>query len=749
MKGKSKKAEKIKSGKVEKKPFNLSTFQPFNLPIGILFLSTLVILNFLSPSFRKKRASLTANTIAKSNIVAPYTFYIKKPPKQLEQEQGKARESVPPIFSYHPDDKIKESLQNFKNNVQKLRNKKNFYKEAGIVEIIELIPSFDESDARVILSYKYRDIPKKLISVIDKLLKKGIVEEKDLIGPFNVIITSKGEEIRKGADILTLETSLMLMKEQGLEIFKGEENVSPQVVNTFVKLGSFFIKPNLFFNSAEVERRKKEAVESILPTKGIVLKGEMIVRGHEKITQDVIDKVASFTELKPAGYFHTFIGENIMFIIAFVLLVIFVHFIKPELLQQPKRFSIILVVSIIVMGISSVVFRTGLALYLIPVAMAGILICLLFSAEVALISVVFLTFIEVLFSRESVVEVAPLTVVVIGLATGVMAIFGASKVKRMSEFYKPLVYVTLTYIGVAISIEAVKGSNGIIFLKSMGYGVIGGFGSTFLAIGFLPLFERMFKITTDITLLEWTDFNKPLLRELAKQSPGTYNHSIMVGNLAEAGANSCNANTVLARVGAYYHDIGKINKPTYFIENQRGIKNPHDKLKPRMSALLIASHVRDGEELAKKHNIPQKVVDIIKEHHGTTLIESFYTKAKDEVSSENGKVVNEEDFRYPGPIPDTKESAIVMLADAVEARVRSLEEPSSSRIKGVIKDIFADRIKSGELAQSNLSMQELTKIKESFLPILIAAFHPRIPYKNEHNPPESKQKHKRQSPHSK
>ena len=261
-------------------------------------------------------------------------------------------------------------------------------------------------------------------------------------------------------------------------------------------------------------------------------------------------------------------------------------------------------------------------------------------------------------------------------------------------------------------------------LSLCGYGLFNGFISPILTIGLLPIFESIFDVSTDITLLELSDLNRPLLKRLALEAPGTYHHSIIVANLAEAAAKAIGANVLLARVGAYYHDIGKIEKPEYFVENQTGAKNKHEKLVPSMSALILESHVKEGVEMAVEANLPKRIIDFIQEHHGTTLMSYFYNKALEQGATQ--ELMDE--YRYPGPKPRSKETAIVMLADAVEAASRTLDDPKPSRMKSLIKKIIDSKLQAGELADSNLTFRELFAIQQSFLPVLISVFHPRVEY---------------------
>jgi putative nucleotidyltransferase with HDIG domain len=264
-------------------------------------------------------------------------------------------------------------------------------------------------------------------------------------------------------------------------------------------------------------------------------------------------------------------------------------------------------------------------------------------------------------------------------------------------------------------------------LSDLIMGFLGGAFTSVLVLGIAPIVESFFGYTTDIKLLELANMDNPILKDVILQAPGTYHHSVIVGTLAEAGAKSIAANPLLARVSAYYHDIGKLKKPLYFIENAGGADNKHDHLAPSMSSLILISHVKDGVELARENHLGRRIAHIIQQHHGTSLISYFYQKAKEKENPEMG-LLNEEDFRYPGPKPQTKEAGIVMLADAVEAASRTLSEPTPSRIRGLVQRITNSIFLDGQLEECELTLKDLQKIEESFSRILTAIFHQRIDY---------------------
>lgn len=312
----------------------------------------------------------------------------------------------------------------------------------------------------------------------------------------------------------------------------------------------------------------------------------------------------------------------------------------------------------------------------------------------------------------------------IGLALFVgslVAIMLTYRIRRRFQVIQAGFFAGLIQFVVAFILE--RGESFSVF-SGLDINLFVGLVSSFIVLGILPVFEYIFKVVTNISLLELSDFNHPLLRKLILEAPGTYQHSLVVANLSEAAAESISANSLLARVGAYYHDIGKMIKPDYFVENLVNYRDVHKNLKPSMSKLIIFNHVKDGVDLALKYHLNLKIVDFISQHHGRTLVYYFYQRAKE--LEPGGK--HEEEYRYPGPKPQVKEIAIVALADTIEALSRTLEEPTPSRIEEMVREVVKKRFMEGELDESSLTLKELEKITQSFIRILNAIFHTRINY---------------------
>jgi putative nucleotidyltransferase with HDIG domain len=351
--------------------------------------------------------------------------------------------------------------------------------------------------------------------------------------------------------------------------------------------------------------------------------------------------------------------------------------------------------------------------------MASILAAVLFDSELAIVFTVAVSLIVgMIFGAHT-------PGILVAIAGGTVGAYTIRGLRRRAHFLLTMLYVCLTHIIVITAIEFFRLTSPLDIIRADLFGTVNGVASALLAIGLLPIFEHLFRITTNITLLELSDLNHPLLHDLALRTPGTFHHSMVVGNLAEKAAAAIGADSLLARVGSYYHDIGKMTKPEYFVENQEGTRSRHNKLTPKMSSLVLLGHVKDGIELAKKSGLPDRIIDFIREHHGTTLMSFFYDKAK---KLNPDQEIADQDFRYPGPRPQSRETAIVMLADSLEAAARSLENPTASRLKGLIRTLVRGKFDESELDECDLTMRDLHVIAESFEPTLIGVFHPRLEY---------------------
>lgn len=416
----------------------------------------------------------------------------------------------------------------------------------------------------------------------------------------------------------------------------------------------------------------------------------------------------------------------------FLLFFVFIY-LKIIEFKRPKKTNFLYLGLLFVIGLATAVsFKRFFILspYLIPIPAIAMLALILFSnLEVTLlISLCLSVFIGFIFQND----IFLMVVMFLGSLTGTFFVLG---IRQRHKIIKSGIFVSLTMV---LSLLAVsyKQRFGVMFFSSpeLVSAAINGIFSAFIVAGALPIFEYIFNIVTSISLLELSDFNHPLLKRLVLEAPGTYHHSLIVGNLAEMATEAINANALLARVGAYYHDIGKLEKPEYFSENQNKPLSRHDQLKASISKLVIVNHVKDGLNLAKKYKLNKTIVDFIEQHHGTSLVFYFYRRALEETKKKED--VDEEIFRYSGPRPQTKETAIVLLADSVEAACRAQEAPNAQRIEEVVHTVINNKFIDGQLDECDLTLKDLNKIAKTFIRILSAIYHSRIEYpemKSENN----------------
>ncbi|MDD2898144.1 MAG: HDIG domain-containing protein [Desulfuromonadaceae bacterium] len=494
--------------------------------------------------------------------------------------------------------------------------------------------------------------------------------------------------------------------------------------------------PNMFFNREASEVRSRTAMEAVRPVLFKLQKGEMVIRVGERITPEQFHKLAAINnnQLGGGGIF-TALGT-------FVLISVLFYFPYRFACKNIRKFNPtnkdVLILSLLV-TISFICFKTAIQIthnigpvfpsvdasnyfYLFPFAAGAMVVRIFINSEVALVYCAILApLLGIMFDNNMLVSIY-------SLLGGIMGAHGVRHCTSRGTIYTAGMKVSVVNLALALSFQTLN--NAIFTLQTL-YITIFALCSGIICAGFvssfIPLVETLFQYTTDIKLLELANLNSPVLRELMVKAPGTYHHSIVVGNLVEAAAESIGANPLLARVSAYYHDIGKASKPLYFIENQGGEENRHDKLTPSMSALILISHIKDGAELARENRLGQPIIDIIRQHHGTALIKFFYERAKSQAAV-SGQIVEEKEFRYPGPKPQTREAGIVMLADCVEAASRTLVNPTSDRIQGLVQKLINNVFIDGQLDECELTLKNLHEIARSFTVILNGIFHHRIDY---------------------
>ena len=488
------------------------------------------------------------------------------------------------------------------------------------------------------------------------------------------------------------------------------------------------LQSNMVLNEEETEAKREQARQSLESVK--ILKNSLIVQEGEKVTENHLAQLEALGLLGTREHTSANIGLFLTLATIFTTVLLYLYFFQRDIWDNVTYLLLLSLIVIItlVFGLAGRYFSA----YLTPAAIGGILITILFNYQLAI-------FIHVILSLLLGFLVdGDFSLLIVNVLGGLVAIYSVSRLKRRFDLTKVGVYVAAANI--AVIVATVLFFRGFLFeyefISEFGVNILAGIGSglfsAIMSIGLLPYLENAFGLTTSITLLELADPGQPLLRKLLMETPGTYHHSIMVGNLAEAAAEATGADPLLSRVAAFYHDIGKTRRPYFFVENQFSRDNPHTKISPNLSAVIIRSHVKDGLDIAREAKLPQSIVEIIRQHHGTTLVSFFYRQAlhnfERENNGKNTQYLIEEDFRYEGPIPQTKEAAIILMADSVEAAVRSLSDPIADRIEEMVKRIIKDKLSDGQFDESPLTLKDLDKIGDTFAYMLSGFYHQRIEY---------------------
>ena len=490
-----------------------------------------------------------------------------------------------------------------------------------------------------------------------------------------------------------------------------------ELKNLAISVINAAIRPNKFLDDDATNEKIELARENV--DKVIIKKGDSIIREGETITSDRLELLGELGILTEENKIDVilYIGIAAIVLVIELLIVGYIMVFNKSLLDQLGRLLMIYIIFMSTLILSKVI--EGISIYLIPVAASAMLVSILVDSRLALLINLSLTVVISIITGNNI------TFMAMALIGGTAGAYSVINTQQRSNIFISGIAVSIINMGTIVGIGFINSSEIMQTLTFGLYGLLNGMFSSVLAVGTLPLWESVFSVVTPLKLLELSNPNQPLLKKLLIEAPGTYQHSIIVGNLSESAADAIGANSLLVRAGAFYHDIGKTKRPYFFKENQLTPDNPHDKLNPTLSANIITDHVRDGIELAKKHKLPSEIRDFIAQHHGDTLVAYFYHKAK---TGENGENIEEKDFRYDGPKPQSRETAIVMMADSVEAAVRSLSSPSKESVEELIEKIIQGKLKDGQLDECNITFRELTQIKEVFLKGILSIFHERIEY---------------------
>ncbi|MBC8527585.1 MAG: HDIG domain-containing protein [Candidatus Cloacimonetes bacterium] len=660
--------------------------------------------------------------ISNKTIVAPFNFFIYQDEKILAERQKVAEQKVLPRYNFSSDAtfKAQENINRFFDEFEKIVN-------ITISDSEKIAQLSKKGFTLSYPSFSILSIKKDRQFLYEQLFKKvGILQEKGIVinqpSKNKILITDTGIE----RELLTNE---LLTTERAKEYFieNNKELVKDKKWETLLReLLDMFIIENVIFDEKRTQKAVEQARASVPHIVSEVLKNELIIQEHQKITEDIYRKLRALElarenidkDLEEKEYIISEISQFIYIVLVLSLFIIFFYFFQPQMLATVSLLRISLIFTIVLTFLLIVVQTVAdISPYIVPFGMPIILLAFLVNVPAAIIFglVNFFLFIGILnwnFTTSFIIAFS-----------GTSAVLVLTNPRSRGDFYNATFYMLIFFVLLTLLFCAIKSEKFLSVLPDMKWGFFGVVISLIGSMVLLAPIEQRLPVITNIHLLELGDFSRPLLKRLSEVASGTYHHSIIVGNLAEAAAKSIDANSFLARVSSYYHDIGKTKNPEYFIENVTDIDNPHNNLSSSDSAKIVKRHVEDGVKLAKENHIPRGIIDIIQQHHGTSQISYFYKQSKND-----GEKINKEDFYYNGPKPQSKESAIVMIADIVESSTKSLDNPAYDEIKDTVRKVINKLVKTEQLSESSISLQELKIIQESIMPILVGIYQKRIVY---------------------
>jgi hypothetical protein len=498
----------------------------------------------------------------------------------------------------------------------------------------------------------------------------------------------------------------------------------PRGVRLMDELAVPFLQANVVWDQSETFWRRGQARAAVPAVLGEVKKDELIVDANEKVTHQALDRLRSLENLEDArrgagDLLYPPLARALLMLLFMGAFAAYLRMELPGVYRDNAMLALLTLLTLAVLGAATLLVGVlDFPELVVPLAAAPLVTASLLEKRPALVFTLMLTVAVITVSDLKAPFVA---VAVLG---GVTAVYSVARLRHRWHFAAASLAIALANLFAIVVWDLGRKPTPEMLAHDAIWGAVNAFLSVALAFLLMPLVEHLFGLTSDMTLLELSDLNRPLLKRLQLEADGTYHHSMIVGILAERAADAIGANSLLARVMAYYHDIGKLAKPEYFDENITSpMRNPHEKLSPNMSTLVVRAHIHDGLEMARRVHLPRAVREAIPEHHGTMVMAFFYDKAL-----QLDPTTQREDFSYPGPKPRSKETAILMLADGVVGASRALDQPTPSRIKGLVTRILEERVQDGQLDDCGLTLQELAKVREAFIPVLTATFHRRTKY---------------------
>lgn len=745
----------------KKKQKERASSPKYNIYVRILIIASflgVLVVSIPQPTFEEPINYTEGEPWRAENLTAPFDFAIQKSEEEIEEEREAIRESTAPIFYRQPDiqisvhskiDSVFQNLQSvfsaYADWQSSLQNQADEAEEDSLAFIQSQNNSqlsLSDQAWNVLLENYWQTAPQNqqtqsetteetfvdnfkttLENLTENLLQDGVVDiSKDEVSGNEITIRNLRERTEQTRNIANVRD---LQEAREYIVFRLSNEFNNNIAQAGSEIFNLVFEPNLSFDQEETQSRINEALSNISTTKGAVGQGEIIIRKGDIVTEEKLNILQSLADARAqtATTLERWLryGGDVLAIFAIVTIFFFYLYLYRKSIfgNNAMLLLVLIAMSLICVG-SSIVYGLDISPYIVPVAIAPIILTIIFDSRVGLIATITLALLTGLIHGNN-FEYVTATIVACTLG-----LFSVRDIKKRSQFFfttPGIVFICYALVIAGFNMTGYGGWSAL--LNDFQFVVINAIFILF-TYPLILLFEKSFNVTTDFTLIELSDTNVPLLKDLMTRAPGTFHHSLQVANLAEAAAGAIGANGLLCRVGALYHDIGKMENPGYFTENQTGT-NEHDKLKPRMSALVIKAHVNNGVKLAQEHGLPELIIDFIKTHHGTSTIKFFYEKAKERADS-NKDEIQEKDFKYDGPLPYTKETGILLLADGVEAASRAMKDPNYQKLDSLITKMVDERVYEGQLSKTPLTFQDLRAIKESFLNILVGIYHSRVEY---------------------
>ncbi len=725
--------------------------------LGICLVITLLLVGYQFQSIPDHKVG----DVVSQTVEAPQDFTVEDPEGTAEKRE-KALAKVPAVFTFdlrvnsRIEAELKRAFATGRAAIEEERARLRLAldrplpkdaQERLFRDLADRIPELSQPRVlRICFDHSFsRDLENQLVKILTEALKPpGVVESRDILLRYQFksgievrnSVTGSRERLVDWMSVRDLNRAKELLRQNEFELTAVSAEEKKVLISSF----DSWLRPNLTFSEEETRSLEQQAEADVDPVVIQVKKGRTIVRAGDEITSQNLVLLNHLKKLKqPYRVLSRFFG--ILVIVTFFMIALWQYLvlfqkrrvkIKPHYLLLALVLCGALLITKVFVGLADVLSETVISeslqnplnfYFLAPVAAGTILVILLVDANVAILfSLIFAVFVGLLTGQVS--------LSVYSLAGSLTAVYVLDHYRERLAIIRGGLIIGFVNV---ISVLALHlyGSTTALGWTALSIRLSGGFLSglfaAMLASLLLPVLESLFDVTTDIRLLELSNLNKPILRRLAVEAPGTYHHSIVVGTLAEAAAEAIGANALLVRVGAYYHDIGKLKKPSYYVENQIYCSNKHETLSPSMSSLILASHVKDGLSLADEIGLAPKVRDMIPQHHGTRLMTYFYQKARDAADDKHPNV-SEDDFRYPGPRPQSREAAILMLADQVEAAARTLQDPTPSQIEGMIRRLVQSTIQDGQFDECDITLKDLEDISRAFVRVIAGIHHHRIEY---------------------